>query len=189
MPIVRYAALILALFALPAGAAPERYTLEPDNSTVAFYWDFGEDEVQGRMPVARADLTIDFADLTQSHVDVAVDASRAEAGFPFASQAMKGPKVLAAGDYPQITFVSTGVRRAGDGASIDGRITVRGVTRPITFDAELYRQRGTEAGDRSRLTILLTATLRRSEFGATGWNDMVGDDVRLRIVARVRRVG
>ena len=62
------------------------------------------------------------------------------------------------------------------------------MTRPITFDAELYRQRGTEAGDHSRLTILLTATLKRSDFGAIGWNDMVGDDVRLHIVARVRRV-
>lgn len=182
-------ALGLVLLASPVSAAPERYALDPAASTVAFYWDFGEEEVQGRMPVAQADLTIDFDDLSRSRIAVAVDVSRAEAGFPFASQAMKGPKVLDAAQYPQITFVSDTVRRSGDGAVINGRITVRGVTRPAILAAELYRQRGTEAGDLSRLTVLLTGTLDRSDFGATGWSDMVGNQVRLRIVARVRRAG
>jgi polyisoprenoid-binding protein YceI len=186
---MRLPALILAaaLAAAPALAAPARYALEPDASTVAFAWDFGRDEVQGRMPVSSADLVIDFAQVAASKVDVAVNVAAAEAGFPFATQAMKGPKVLDAANFPQIVFHSTRVRPEGDGARVEGLITIRGVTRPAVLQAQIYRRQGSAEGDLSRLSILLTGTVHRSEFGASGWSDMVGDDVRLRILARISR--
>ena len=179
--------LLVALMALPGLAAQRGYALEPEASTVAFAWDFGKDEVRGNMPVARADLRIDFEKVSNSSVDVAVDVTGAQAGFPFASQAMKGPKVLDAARFPQIHFVSTGVRKTDGGAVIDGNITVRGVTRPMTFIAEIYRQRGTETNDLTHLVILLTGALNRSDFGANGWSGLAGDQVRLRIMANIRQ--
>lgn len=182
-------ALALAACALAsaATAAPGRYALDPANSTVGFSWDFGKDEVNGRMTVSRADLVIDFAQVSASQVNVAVNVAAAEAGFPFATQAMKGPKVLDAGRFPEIVFRSTRVRPAGAGARIEGNITIRGVTRPAVFSAQIYRQKGTAEGDLDHLSILLTGTVQRSQFGADGWSDMVGDDVRLRILARIDR--
>jgi polyisoprenoid-binding protein YceI len=180
-------ATLVALTASPALAVPRVYALDLQQSTVAFAWDFGKDEIKGNMPVARADLTIDFLAVADSKVDVAVDVTGAVAGFPFASQAMKGPKVLDAARFPQIVFVSTGVRKTAGGAVIDGNITVRGVTRPMSFDAEIYRQRGTDANDLTRLTILLTGALNRSDFGADGWSDLAGDQVRLRITANIQQ--
>jgi polyisoprenoid-binding protein YceI len=174
-------------FAWAALSAPSHYALDATNSTVAFSWDFGKDEVQGRMPIKSADLSIDFARVSASTVDVAVNVAGAEAGFPFATQAMKGPKVLDAERFPDIVFHSTRVEPSDDGARIDGNITIRGVTRPAVLSAQIYRQKGTSEGDLSRLSILLTGTVHRSEFGATGWSDMVGDDVRLRILARITR--
>jgi polyisoprenoid-binding protein YceI len=182
------AALALALAAgAPLAAAPASYALEKEKSSVAFAWDFGQDEVTGRMPVARADLVIDFQDVGASRVDVAVDVAHAEAGFPFATQAMKGPKVLDAGRFPEISFRSTRVRRDGEGALIDGDITIRGVTRPTTLSAQFYRQQGSAEGDLSHLSILLTGAVSRAAFGAGGWGDMAGDEVRLQILARIAR--
>jgi len=185
---MRYALslLLVAVWAISAQAAPQAYLLEPDRSVVAFSWHLGPDELQGQMPVLRADLNIDFARPANSQVNVTLDVARARAGFLFATQAMKGPKVLDARHYPQITFVSTGVRVDGDGALIDGDINIRGITRPITLRAQFYRQSGTEAGDLSRLSILLSGSVLRSDFGATGWPDMVGDEIGLRILARIR---
>jgi polyisoprenoid-binding protein YceI len=181
--------LLLVFTALPALAVPRSYALQAEASTVAFAWDFGEDEIRGNMPVARADLQIDFQAVANSKVNVDVDVTEAEAGFPFASQAMKGPKVLDAKNYPQIHFVSTAVRKTDSGAAIDGMITVRGVTRPMTFDARIYRQAGTDPNDLSQLTILLTGALNRSEFGANGWSTLAGDQVRLQITANIRQAG
>lgn len=180
--------LLLALFAAPLWAAPLHYLLEPDKSQVNFEWDFGADVIKGTMPVARAELTIDFARVSNSKVDVDVDVRGIRAGFPFASQAMKSPKVLNAKRFPFIHFVSTKVRKNGAGALVEGNITVRGVTRPITLMAEIFRQFGTEENDLSKLTIILTGTLDRTEFGATGWADFAGNEVRLRIVARIQQL-
>ena len=180
--------LVLTLFAGPLLAAQQRYALEPDISQVNFEWDFGEDIIKGTMPVSRADLIIDFAKVSNSSVFVDVDVLGAKAGFPFASQAMKSPKVLNASRFPHINFTSTKVRKNGAGALVEGNITVRGETRPMTLTAEIFRQRGTEENDLTRLTIILTGAVSRSEFGASGWSDFAGDEIRFRILARIQQV-
>jgi polyisoprenoid-binding protein YceI len=174
-------------FAGPAQASPIRYTLDAARSSVRFETAFGPDKITGDMPVSAADLTLDFANVANCRVSVRLDVAEAKASFPFAAQALKGPKVLDAGSYPVIDFVSSSVRRNGDGARISGNITIRGVTRPVTLDAAIYRQHGSAAGDLSHLTIHLTGQVKRSDFGATGWADMVSDEVRLDILARIDR--
>lgn len=180
--------LLLLLLASPAAAAPASYVLEPEKSSVGFETDFGPDHITGKMPVLRADLVLDFDHVAACKVDVAVDVTGADASFPFAAQAMKGPKVLDAASYPQITFVSTAVRAKGEGAEVDGILTIRGISKPVQMQAVIWRQKGHEAGDLSHLTVRLTGAVMRSAFGATGWADMVGDQVRLDIMARIARV-
>ncbi len=179
--------LALMLCATPALAAPEVYHLQPELSSVGFETDFGPDKVNGTMPVTLADLTLDFAHVGASKVAVTLNAAGADASFPFATQAMRGPKVLDTAEFPEITFVSTKVQPDAQGATVLGNITVRGVTRPTSFHAEIYRQQGAEVGDLSHLTIRLTGAIQRSTFGAVGWHDMVGDEVRLNILARIER--
>ncbi|WP_298229256.1 YceI family protein [Gryllotalpicola sp.] len=41
-----------------------------------------------------------------------------------------------AAKYPYIEFVSTGVRQAGHDFKIDGNLTIKDVTKPLTFDFE-----------------------------------------------------
>lgn len=176
------------LLAAPALAKPVRYLLEPAESTVGFETDFGPDQITGAMPVKSADLILDFDRVENCRINVALDVTRAQASFPFAAQAMKGPKVLDAGSFPDMSFRSTSVRTATDGALVDGNLTIRGVTRPVTLQAMIWRQKGTEAGDLRQLTVRLTGAVLRSEFGATGWADMVGDEVRLTILARIALV-
>lgn len=174
-------------FAGPAHAAPAHYSLDAARSQVRFETDFGKDLITGDMPVKAAELTLDFANVANSRVSVRLDVAHARASFPFAAQAMKGPKVLDSSGYPEILFKSTSVRKNGDGALVSGDMTIKGVTRPVTLNAAFYRQKGTEAGDLSHLSIRLTGLIHRSEYGAIGWSDMVGDEVRLDILARIDR--
>lgn len=182
-------AAFLALIATAAAGFPRHYVLKADTSTVGFETDLGPDKITGSMPVAKAALTLDFQSLANSHVSVALDAAKARASFPFAAQAMKGPLVLDVVKYPLITFDSTAVHATDTGATIDGTISIRGVSRPITLTAQLYRQRGTNPGELDHLAIQLTGVVHRSEFGADGWADMVGDDVRIDIMANIDRTG
>ncbi|MEL6517931.1 MAG: YceI family protein [Pseudomonadota bacterium] len=178
----------LALAIAPALAAPQRYALDAAQSQVRYAVDFGPDVIDGTMPVASATIVIDFERLANSQVDVTLSPGEATASFPFATQALRGPKVLATDDYPDLVFVSTAVRPDGTGAIVSGDITIRDVTRPIELVAQLFRPQGTQQGDRSELWVEMTGAVNRSEFGADGWNDLVRDEVRLRILARVTRI-
>lgn len=172
----------------PLAAAPANYVLEPATSTVGFETDFGKDHITGRMPIAAANLTLDFDSVANCKVAVTLDAAGAQASFPFAAQAMKGPKVLDTKTHPQIIFESTSVKADGKGAKVTGTVTIRGVSKPMILDAQIYRQKGTAERDLSHLSIRLTGAVQRSQFGAIGWADMVGDEVRLDILARIARV-
>ena len=176
-----------ALLALPATARPVSYLLDPANSIVGFETDFGPDKITGDMPVDSATLNLDFDAVANSQIDVRLGADAASASFPFAAQALKGPKVLDTGNHPDIHFESSLVRATKEGADVEGNLTIRGVTKPVTLAAIVWRQKGTEAGDLSRLTLRLTGRVKRSDFGATGWADMVGDEVRIIITARISR--
>ena len=181
------ALVCLILIALPfAGQArPLVYTLQTATSSVSFETDFGKERITGSFPLARADLTLDFDDVTNCKIDVTLDVTRAKANFPFAAQALRGPNVLDAGAHPEMHFVSTRIKARGEGADVSGNITIRGVTRPVTLRAVIYRQAGHAPGDRSRLSVRLTGRVKRSDFGATGWANMVGDEVRILIDARI----
>ena len=52
--------------------------------------------------------------------------------------------------------------------------------------ARFFRQQDSNEGDRSCLSIALTGAIRCSEFGATGYPDLVDDRIDLRIVARIK---
>jgi polyisoprenoid-binding protein YceI len=52
-------------------------------------------------------------------------------------QHLKSPDFLNVEEYPTMTFASTGVRVTGDaGFELDGDLTIRGVTRPVTLKGE-----------------------------------------------------
>lgn len=178
-------ALITAALASSLQAAPRVYALQAEGSVVSFVTDFGADRITGTFPVLKADLVLDFENLKNSKIAVTLDTANASASFPFAAQALRGPKVLDAEAFPTITFQSTAVVRTSDGAKVDGILTIRGTPKPVTLDATLFRQQGQAEGDLSLLSVHLKGTIMRSEFGAAGWIDMVGDEVRLDIRARV----
>ena len=106
-----------------------------------------------------------------------------------ATQAAAAPEAyrLDTARHPLITFRSTRITGTLQTATVEGHLTLRGVTRPVTLTAGLYRQRGTEPRDLDHLTVLLTGQIDRHTFGASGFADLVGPLIDLRIVARIER--
>jgi polyisoprenoid-binding protein YceI len=185
--------LLAALFlSAPAASAPATYRLEANRSEVGFVFALNAAEARGSMPISASTILINADALSRSSVDVTVDVGRARTGLFFATEALKAPSVLNAAAHPTIRFRSTAIRlngagRLADGARVDGLLTVRGVTRPVTLNAALYRQQGTQAGGLSRLSFRLQGKISRSAFGASGYPKLVDDMVKIDIVARVTR--
>ncbi len=168
-------------------AEPQPYDLQTELSDVGFTYRLNADRQRGSMPVQTADIRIDFDRLSRSSVTVTLNAEAAKTGFPFVADALRSRSVLDTANHPTLRFVSTDVSGTTANAKLTGNLTIRGVTKPVTLTARLYRQRGQAAGDLSKLTILLSGTVSRSAFGAGGFSEFVQDDIGLNIRARITR--
>ena len=174
---------LIATFATASLGAPVAYQLDSERTEVGFTWYMGPDGIVGRIPVKRAELEIDFDQLSSSTISVTLDATSARAGFVFATQALRGPRMFDTENHPDIQFVGKEIIREGSKGIISGDLIVRGVTRTQTMEAEFFRQKGQAQGDLSAIVVILSGSVNRHDFGASGWPDMVGDTVDLKIVA------
>ncbi|GHA54202.1 polyisoprenoid-binding protein [Amylibacter ulvae] len=167
-------------------AAPISYDIDKDASVVGFTYRFGPEIITGKFNDYDADLRIDFDRVKNSTVNVRLDTTRATAGFPFATQALRSKKILNVDNFPNITFQSTSITGDGNTATINGNVTVRGITKPLTLTAKLFRAVGTTADERDSLTLKITGQIDRTEFGATGYAKEVGDILRIAIDAKIQ---
>lgn len=67
--------------------------------------------------------------------------------------------------HPEITFSVDGVRPSEQGVTVTGALTVHGVTRPLSFEAQVSSFDGDEAQLDAQVAV------NRSDFGLT-WNQM-----------------
>ncbi|WP_424830791.1 YceI family protein [Ruegeria sp.] len=176
----------------PAQAALIPYVLAPDETSVGFTFQLSGVAQTGTMPIQAADVQVDTQRLQNSRVDVILNVARARTKLPFARGPMLSPSVLDADRFPTIRFTSTRIQlgpagRISEGAFITGDLTLRGVTRPITLEAGLYRPPGSSSDALDRLSIRLTGALNRHNFGASGFPDLVQDEVGLNIRAEILR--
>ncbi len=91
---------------------------------------------------------------------------------------------FAAEEHPELTFVSTGARVVDGDFKVDGELTMRGVTKPVTFDFE-FGGFGEDPYGNYKAGFTATSVVKREDFGLT-WNAplekgglMLGNDVTI----------
>ncbi len=93
---------------------------------------------------------------------------------------------FAADEFPQLTFVSTGVREVNGDFLVDGELTMRGVTQPVTFNFE-FGGFGEDGYGNYKAGFTATTVVKREDFGLS-WNAplekgglLLGSDVTINI--------
>jgi polyisoprenoid-binding protein YceI len=96
---------------------------------------------------------------------------------------LQAPDFFDAERTPAISFASTAIRPTGDGIEIDGELTIKGTTVPVTAKGRLGEQQ--IYMERPYFGLELEATLDRTRFGLN-WNNplpngdpALADDVRV----------
>ncbi|SHG73096.1 Polyisoprenoid-binding protein YceI [Cognatiyoonia sediminum] len=177
----------LTLFATQVAAAPQSYDLNLSESRIDFTYDLQGSEFAGEIPISNADVALDFQDLSNSDISVTFNVSGVSTGFGPLTEAIKSESVLATGQFPTATFRSGSIVQNGTKAQLNGQLTLRGTTQPVTLNAEIFRQRGSEVGDLSELIVLITGSFDRHAFGASGYSGLVDPEIELRVVTTLDR--
>jgi len=148
----------------PAGI----YTFDPAHTTVEFIGKHMFTKTRGRFTEAEGTITIAERP-EESSVDVTIKAESLQSNSEMRDGHLVGPDFLHVEEYPEITFVSTGVR-LGDGRSfeLDGDLTIKDITRPVTLEGEFL---GFATDPFGKLSTGFTArtSFEREDFDMT-WN-------------------
>lgn len=125
-------------------------------------------KVRGRFGQVEGAIT--FADdLLASTVEVTIDVASIDTGAPDRDGHLASADFFDAETFPHITFRSTGIRDLdGDTFTLDGDLTVRDVTRPVSFTAT-YNGAGRNPWGAVVVGFEGRIEVDREDFGLT-WN-------------------
>ena len=164
-----FARLALVLALLPAAAAAAPWQLDPATSiAVDVPWEGATVTVRFPPPTGSVDFDPDHPGTARA--TVTVSARGATTGVPIVDSLVRSHDYLGVEAWPEMTFrLDRLTPTSKQTAKVEGRITMRGVTRPIAFDARVTRY-GPSADDPDRFDagFDLTGSLDRTAFGSTG---------------------
>ncbi|MGB6102867.1 MAG: YceI family protein [Pusillimonas sp.] len=178
-----FAAIALAaLFATPALAAPETYTVDPSHTFPRFSYDhMGMSKQISRFDNTTGTVTLD-KEANSGSVDISIDLTSVSTGSKAFDGHIQGADFLDTANHPTATFKSTQVAfKDGQPVSIDGDLTIKGVTKPITLTVTSFVNQPHPMLKKDAIGANATAVIKRSDFNAGKFAPAVGDEVTLDI--------
>jgi polyisoprenoid-binding protein YceI len=104
-------------------------------------------------------------DPLDSTVEVAIDATSVDTRDEARDNHLRSNDFFDVENHPKWTFVSTGIRPTGDDQwEVDGDLTIRGVTRPVTLHT-VFEGVVRDPYGNLRLGFTATTSIDRNEFG------------------------
>lgn len=124
-------------------------------------------KVRGRFLSIKGSI-ITAENVTDSSAQVTIEMASISTGNERRDEHLRSNDFLDVTNFPTMDFTSTLGHFDGEDLTMDGELTIRGVTRPITLDVELGGF-GTDSKGSPRMGFTATGTLNRQDFGIT-WN-------------------
>lgn len=159
--------LCLIVCLLPVTGAAEPWRLLPGTRVVADVAWRGQ-SVEVRFPTVTGEIDFDAERPETAQATIRVAAADATTGLAPVDALLRGSAYLDVARHPTIDFRLDRLEQtSGNTADILGRITLRGVTRPIRFAAEVFRYGpAPDAPGRFEAGFDLTGQIDRREFGS-----------------------
>ena len=139
-------------------------------------------KITGTIPISSATLVTAEGETIPLLVDAVLDASALSAGDPQRDAQMRSNRFFDVARFPTITFASERIVDTGSHTfAIEGELTMRGVTHPLTLSGHLAAITREPNGAR-RARYEVTGRFRRSDYGMVYARGIVGNDVALGVV-------
>jgi len=185
----RRLALTLAALPLIAAAAPENFTLDPTHTYPSFtveHW--GLSMMHGRFDKSSGKFSFDRAAKTGS-TELTIDTASITTGDNVkGNRPQSRDDHLRSGDFfnvkefPTMSFKSTKVNFGAElPASVEGNLTLLGVTKPMTLTFERFKCGQNPFNKKDRCGGNAVGKFKRSDFGMKYAIPGVGDEIALNI--------
>jgi polyisoprenoid-binding protein YceI len=150
------------------GLVPGVWTVDASHSEVGFVArHLMVSKVRGRFTDYDATITV-APNVLDSKVEATVQLASLETKDDKRDGHLKSEDFFHVDEHPTMTFRSTGIKEKGDDFLLEGDLTIRGVTKPVTFDLEFNGVEATPWGGQSA-GFTAETEVNRKDWGLN-WN-------------------
>jgi polyisoprenoid-binding protein YceI len=157
---------LLAVFVLVAGTAfSQTWTYDKSHSRIGFnITHLMLTDVSGSFKTSEVTVTSSKADFSDAVIEASMDVASINTENENRDNDLKSEKFFDAAKFPKITFKSTSLKKVdGNKYKLAGDLTMKGVTKPVEFDAVLngpIEQRG-----KTKIGLKVSGSFKRTDFG------------------------
>lgn len=124
-------------------------------------------------------------DFNKASVKVAVDLESVDTGVAKRDEHLRSADFFDVKKAPKMTFESTSVAGTPEGFKLNGNLTIKNVTKPVTFDAQ-YLGSVNDGFGNTRVAFKAKTKINRKDFGLNYSSfieagPVVGDDVSIEL--------
>jgi len=172
-------AMAVDLTAVPSGS----YEVEPTHAYINFQYNhLGLSNPTLSFDDFKVDLNLDTNDPTKSMVMVTIDPSSIIAGSDIWKEHLTGTDFFDTSNHPDITFMSTSIEAAGDGAyKMMGDLTIKGMTKPVALSVTMNAAMNHPMTGKPVIGLDASGQILRSDWGLGKFAPNVSDEVQLNI--------
>lgn len=154
----------------PADSLTGTYALDASHSRVGFVARHAMvTKVRGAFNEVTGTGYLDAADPSKSHLELTIQAASIDTRNADRDAHLRGNDFFEMEKYPEIRFVSTAAERADDTTyRVTGDLTIKDVTKPVTFDLEFTGAVVDPFGNQ-RIGLEGSVTVNRKDWGVN-WN-------------------
>jgi polyisoprenoid-binding protein YceI len=147
-----------------------KWIIDPDHSVASFVVrHMMVANVRGQFNRISGAIHFDPDNMANSSVEVAIDASGIYTGIQKRDDHLRSPDFLDVVSNPHITFKSTKVETTRENwFRVAGDLSIRGISRPVTLDAEYNGPEKSPYGETS-MGFTATTRINRGDYGMI-WN-------------------
>ena len=151
---------------------------------------FGFNDYYGLFGQMTGTLSLDKAKPANSKVTINIPINEAVTSRGDLTKHMMSTDFFDVAKYPTATFVSTSVvPGAGNKATVNGNLTLLGVTKPVVLDATLSGAGTNGMSKKETVGFHATTTIDRTEWGMAKFAPAIGAKVDLKISVAFEKAG
>jgi polyisoprenoid-binding protein YceI len=171
--------LLLVVGAPQLASAAETYEIDPDHAVVLFRaGHVGIGAVWGRFRGISGEFAFDKKNPSKSKVRIEIDAKSVYTANKKRDKHLMSPDFLNAKQFGKIVFESTKVKKNGKRFKVNGKLTLHGVTKPVTVTMR-HLGSGKDPWGKQRAAFEGEFTVKRSDYGITAMKKAVGEQIKL----------
>jgi polyisoprenoid-binding protein YceI len=184
----------IALLVTAAPALAQTWNIDPAHSRAMFtVRHLGIANIRGDFGAVTGTIEYDGKDVTKARVNASIDVNSLTTRVVPRDNHIKTDDFLLAEKFPTMTFVSTSITSKGGGKyAMTGNLTIRGTTKPVTFDLDEVSTTLSRKGEADRVGASASGWINRKDFGVKYHNVMengvLGVDDRLFIQLDVEMI-